>query len=466
MVTPAFAADTVPAENLDQSSSVTALMPVLVSAPLQTKAEDVAQPYTQLSGDELRVKAANNLGATLQNEAGIMNQSFGPGVGVPVIRGQTGPRVRIMQDSIGNNDVATLSPDHANAVEPTQAESIEVLRGPASLLFGSGAIGGIVNVIDNRVPTKAIANGFKADLEQRFNSVSNETATFAKAEASQNNMAYHMDGYFRDSANLDIGGKAIDQGAAIQNNPGLYRDGLVNSQGYIPNTATQAKGGSFGFSLLGDPGYGGGSMNYYENNYGIPPNGVPDGEIVRIDMQQVRGDLRGEVKEPIPGIDKVNSKLAYTDYQHTEIADGISGTQFTNRTTEGRIEIRHKPIADINGLFGMQAYGSEINSIGEEALLPKTWTNSWGFFGLESYQWRELVNELGMRVENTDIKPSYQEGRSYTPVSVSGSSLWKITDSQGISLGFSRNQRSLKPRNSFPTDFILRLSAMKWAIQI
>ncbi|MGR9053036.1 MAG: TonB-dependent receptor plug domain-containing protein, partial [Gammaproteobacteria bacterium] len=134
------------------SEHVQELDNLIVSSPLQPASANTALPVAILSGDELRMKAASTIGETLQNEPGITSQSFGPGVGQPVIRGQSGPRVQVLQNSLGSSDVSSLSPDHANSTESLWAERIEVLKGPATLLYGSGAIGGIVNVLDNRIP--------------------------------------------------------------------------------------------------------------------------------------------------------------------------------------------------------------------------------------------------------------------------------------------------------------------------
>ena len=162
--------------------NIVELEQVIVTTPLAEKLSDTAMPITILSDDELRLKVGHSIGETLKNELGITSQSFGPGVGTPVIRGQSGPRIRVLANGIGGNDASAISPDHASSVEPLLAERIEVLRGPATLLYGSGAIGGVVNVIDNRIPEYLPEHALGGALEQRFDSVSNETATTMKLE--------------------------------------------------------------------------------------------------------------------------------------------------------------------------------------------------------------------------------------------------------------------------------------------
>jgi len=168
---------------------------VIITAPLAVKLSESAAPVTVLSGDELRMKTGHSIGETLKNELGISSQSFGPGVGTPVIRGQAGPRVRVLNNGIGANDMSAISPDHATSVEPLLADRIEVLRGPATLLYGSGAIGGVVNVIDSRIPGQMPDKALGGALEQRFDSTSDETSTALRIDGDQGNLAYHLDGF-------------------------------------------------------------------------------------------------------------------------------------------------------------------------------------------------------------------------------------------------------------------------------
>ena len=235
---------------------------VVVSAPMERKVDELARPATVLTGSALRTQVGPTIGSTLQNQPGINNQSFGPGVGQPVIRGLSGPRVRIMENGIGNNDVSNISPDHANSIEPSQAERIEVLRGPSTLLYGSGAIGGIVNVIDGRVPEKLPPRLVGGALNQTYNSALDETSSSFKLEGGGKGLAYHLDGFYRDSGNFIIGGPAIDENAARATDPALAETPVLdNTVCYIPNTGARAKGGTVGGSWVGDGGFAGGSVN-------------------------------------------------------------------------------------------------------------------------------------------------------------------------------------------------------------
>ncbi len=415
---------------------------VVVTAPLQDKVSESAVPVTVLSDEELRLKVGHSIGETLKNELGITSQSFGPGVGTPVIRGQSGPRVRVLNNGIGSNDASAISPDHATSVEPLLAERIEVLRGPATLLYGSGAIGGVVNVIDNRIPGKLPDKLLGGALEQRFDSVSDETSTVMKIEGGQSNLAYHLDGFYRDRNNLDIGGSAIDVNAAQATDPAL--EVIQNPKGIIDNTSAHAISGSAGISLVGDPGFAGVSINRLENNYGIAPDGS-GGETVRIDLKQSKYDFKSELKNPFRYAESLRMKLGYTDYQHTEIPDGEAAAFFTNKTYESRLELTHNPIGIFRGMVGFQAIAGDFAAIDKatnEVIVPQTLSNSYGVFAVESFNIGAFANQLGVRVEDTTLDPQGLSSLSYMPVSASASSLFKINDSNSLNLAITRSQRA------------------------
>ena len=440
--------------------SITELEPVIVTSPLQSKLSEAAAPVTVLSDEELTMKMGHSIGETLKQELGITSQSFGPGVGTPVIRGQSGPRVRVLQNGIGSNDVSQLSPDHATSIEPLMADKIEVLRGPATLLYGSGAMGGVVNVIDNRVP------GFKPDkllggaVEQRYDSVSDESSTALKAEGGKGNLAYHFDGMTRDRGSMSIGGAAIDANAAQALDPSLTV--IQNPHGYIPNTYAHTFNGTAGFSLVGDPGFAGVSINHMENNYGIAPDGSGSSN-TRIDIKQSKYDFKSELKNPFSFAETLRARLGYTDYRHAELDGGLNnqpftpGTAFTNKTYEGRVELTHKPIGPFKGAVGFQAVSSEFAAFdftGGQTIVPTSQINSFGIFGMESFNAGPVLYQLGIRVEQSaidpasgtnysspdgqPIKPSY----GYTPVSASASGLWKIDQQNSLNLAVTRSERA------------------------
>jgi iron complex outermembrane receptor protein len=425
-----------------EDQPVTELEPVLVTAPLQEKVSETAVPVTVLKGEELRLKMGHSIGETLKSELGITSQSFGPGVGTPVIRGQAGPRVRVLANGIGSNDVSSISPDHATSVEPLLADRIEVLRGPATLLYGSGAIGGVVNIIDNRIP------GFKPEkllggaVEQRYDSVSDETTTALKAEGGQGQFAYHLDGFYRERNNLDIGGRGIDVDAVAVTDPSLTV--VENPKGTLPNTWAHAISGSAGFSWVGDPGFAGVSYNRLENNYGIAPDGTGE-ETVRIDLRQNKYDFKSELNNPFGFAKALRTRLGYTDYQHTEIANGEPGAFFSRNTYEGRIELAHQDIGPLRGVVGFQAISSDFNAIEKltgEAIVPHSQINNYGVFAVESFDMGPVTYQFGARVEEDTIAPEGFKDLSYTPVSASASALWRVDEDNKLNLAITRSSRA------------------------
>ncbi|BAW79620.1 TonB-dependent receptor [Candidatus Nitrosoglobus terrae] len=403
-------------------------------------------PTTVLKGDDLRLKIGDTIGKTLEQELGVANQSFGPGVGRPMIRGQSGPRVRVLDDDIGSNDASSISPDHAVSTEPLLADRIEVLRGPeATLLYGSGAMGGAVNVISNRIPEDMLKHRLGGAIEQRYDSTTNETATVAKIEGGQGPIAIHLDGFYRDHGNMVIGGQAIDEAAARFSDPTLPAQ-LENSKGVLPNSRGTAISGSAGFSWIGDIGFAGASVNHLFNDYGIPINGTGD-DITRIHLQQNRYDFKSKLDNPVSFAQSLVMRLGYTDYQHAEITNNIVSDFFANKTYEGRVELTHQPIGLLHGVVGFHGIASDFSAIDKsdgDILIPHSQINNFGLFVVENFDLGALSYQLGLRVENDRIAPDAKGSSSfnYTPVSFSASGLWEINDQHNLSLAFTRSQRS------------------------
>lgn len=423
-------------------AAVTELDEIVVSAPLPQKLSDSARPVTVLSDEELRNKIGGTIGETLKQEPGITSQSFGPGVGSPVIRGQAGPRVRVLQNGLGNNDVSNLSPDHANGVEPILAERIEVLRGPATLLYGSGAMGGVVNVIDDRIPEQAPAHPVGGAGEQRYDSALDQTSSAFKLEGGGQGVAYHVDGFFRDSGDVQIGGSAIDEAAARAYDPALAELPILqNSRGRIDNSQARARGGSVGASWVGDRGFAGVAINRLDNAYGIPPDGAGEAPIT-VDMQQTRYDFKTGLRQPFSFAESVKLKFGYTDYRHVEMEGDTPGTTWENQSYESRLEVAHQPLGAVKGIVGFQSVNSDFIAYGEEAVVPASLIDTYGLFAVESLNVGRMTYELGARVEHQSIAPAGLKTRDDLPVSGSASALWHIDPAQQLSLAFTQSQRA------------------------
>jgi iron complex outermembrane receptor protein len=354
---------------------------------------DLAVPTSVLQGQSLVLRRASTLGETLSGEPGLSGSSFGPGASRPVIRGLDSDRVRILQNGVGMLDASSLSFDHAVAVDPLIADRIEVVRGPAALLYGGNAVGGVVNVIDNRVPQEPIS-GVSGAIEPRFGGADNEKSGAVKFEAGNGRFAVHVDAYGRKTDDLSIPGfarssrqRAIDTVATVQ------------PFNVIPNSKANSDGGALGGSLTWDKGYAGLAYSAFNSNYGSP---IETG--VRVDMKSARWDLAGEVRDVGGPIDDVKFKYGRTGYEHREIDTGVTGTVFKNRGYESRIEAKHVPVGAFRGMVGMQFNNSDFSALGNEAFVPATNTDSKGLFVYEELPLGDWKLNAGGRVDRNAIK--------------------------------------------------------------
>ncbi|MEY4768377.1 MAG: hypothetical protein RL637_1016 [Pseudomonadota bacterium] len=425
----------------ETTEEVTELEEVVVSTEVSTINSNLARPMITLAGNKLRRKIAAAIGNTLKNELGMTTQSFGPGVGSPVIRGQAGARVRVMQNGLGNQDVSSLSPDHANSVEPILADKIEVLRGASALIYGSGAIGGVVNVINNRIPLNMPSQNFAAIAEQRYDSASNETASALKLDGGQNRLAYHFEGFYRHHGDLSIHGNAIDETAARFSDPSLTDTTLNNTRGILKNSHGWSRGGSAGLSYIGDRNIIGASINHLQNHYGIPNDGT-DSEPIHIAMKQSQYDLKIQFNQPMKWIEKLNYQFGYTDYQHTELENDVAATRFLNESFDNRLTVEHQSFAGIKGMIGFQTTHSEFAVLGEEAIVPRSDIANYAGFFIESITLGDLSFEFGGRLENQRINPKQSSGFSYFPLNGSASVLWQINPQHQFSFAATHSQRS------------------------
>jgi iron complex outermembrane receptor protein len=453
---------------------------IVITAPFQASEAQTALPIGILSGEALREKAANSLGATLQNEIGMANASFGTGVGQPIIRGQTGNRVSILQNGISLTDASNVSPDHVNGTEALLADRIEVIRGPSTLLYGSGAVGGVVNVIDNRIPSE-LTDHPHFQVEQTHNSVNDENKTVMRLDASVGNFGFHLDAFNRDNNNVEVRGLAIDE-AAVEEIEELA-EALIggdhgdehseegepefdNSNGFINNSDGKGQGFTIGGSYVGDSGFLGFSVAEIENEYGLPPGAHAHGEedhgdedhdeeeheeeeveFVRIGMEQTRYDFRGQYSFTNGWIESVKASVGYTDYEHRELEvfeDGAVevGTLFSNEGTEARFEFKRAATGNWEGVWGLQLSDTEFSAIGEEAFIPRSDISSVGLFGVERYTMDSITAEIGFRFEDNDVDPDGACNNSETALSVSGSVLYDIDDQSNFLVAAARSERA------------------------
>jgi len=404
----------------------------------------IAPQTSELRGDALHRQQADTLGKTLENQMGVANASFGPGVGVPVIRGLSGSRVRIMQDGIGSHDASFLSPDHAVAIEPLFAEHIEVVRGPGTIRYGGNAIGGFVDVKDNRIPEKVPGRVIEGAVENRFDTNADGTNAGFKFDLGREQLAMRVAGFHRNRNDTEIPGAAIDAGA-VRQQFGLNK--LINAYGTIPNTDSESVGGSLGLSWLGESAMAGLSVGHFTNRYGVPKgtHGIDPSDLdglelllpdidpalldefadilgaealnpsIRIDMRQTRYDFKSDWYPRLPGIEKVAFRYGVVDYAHTEVEGGLPFTTFTNQVGEGRFEIHHTFFDALTGSFGAHWQDREFAALGVESFVPQTQGDTLGLFTLQKLQFGDWTLEAGLRTERLRIDPSADYLRFPTP---------------------------------------------------
>ncbi|MFK8048618.1 MAG: TonB-dependent receptor [Halioglobus sp.] len=449
---------------------------VIVSVPIHRQEADTALPVTILTGEALRRQAAATIGETLANRAGIANATYGPGVGRPVIRGQQGPRAVTLQNSTLSADVSGLSPDHSVTVEALLADSIEVLRGPSTLLYGGGAIGGVVNVIDNRIPRKPV-DGIDGALEYRMDDASEMDSGVGRIEGGNGSFAFHVSGTMRKTKDVEIPGLAIDENALEEQEELLggheeedhEEEEVENSEGFIANTDSETDMTTGGISFhFGEGSFAGISASHLESEYGLPPgahehdheeehgeeghedehgdeeHGEEEEEVIRIDMAQTRYDAVLHLKQPMSGVEAVRGFLTYTDYEHDELEGAEVGTRYARETWETRAEIIHDAFFGNEGVVGLQLRADEFEAAGEEAYVPKTDSTEVGLFVLEDFHRGNWVYEVGLRVDHVERDPSSENASEteFTSFSASGSALWQFNENWQAGLSLSRAARA------------------------
>ncbi len=413
---------------------------------------DMAQPASVLSGEALQRRQEPTIGETLKFTPGVHSNYYGPVAAAPVIRGLDGPRVKVLSNGLDSADVSRVGPDHAISADAITTEQIEVLRGPATLLYGSGAIGGVVNLVDNRIPRQMRSP--QTVIDTKYNSVSDETTAALAHDGSAGEFAWHFDGYDRQSNNFDTPTFTNDEGETLSQ--------IANSQ--LDNQAL-----NLGGSWVTTDGLIGLSYGRINSQYGIPGHhhhGEEEtasaqehaDEGVYADLTQNRYGLAAEWYAPVKGIETIALQSAYTDYQHAEVEGGVPGTRFDNDSLENRLSIEHSDFLGWHGLVGLHQQQNDFAASGEEAFTPATDTHSNALFILEEKSFGDLQWQLGARLErvshtpvNSEHDTSHDEAEheelllskySATASSVSSGLVWQFVPGYQWSLQLSHSTRA------------------------
>ncbi len=398
--TPAPPANT-PSDAKPGVTNVSELPPVVVTAsPLPSSLFDQAQPVTVLSGQKLQQLLAPTIGETLAREPGINSSYYGPNASRPVIRGLDGDHIRMLQNGVGNIDVSDLSVDHAVSQDPLTVTKIEVVRGPAALLYGPTAVGGVVNVIDNRIPDTRILAPITGRIEGRYTSVDTGRKGAGVLEGGYRGFNYHLDGFLRANDNASIPGFARSQ--RLRADPAnALPPGQPEAHGTLPDSQARSDGGVLGGSYVWEKGYAGAAYQAFNTDYGTPQGTVTDSTTIR--MFQRRYDLAGAFYEPVGNIQSIKWKLGYANYHHTEIDAGVPATAFKTDGLDGRLEVAHKPFGLLEGAIGYEAQWNKLKISGAESFMPYTDSLMNSPFFFEELKWDKVRLQFGGRLDHSSI---------------------------------------------------------------
>ena len=417
------ASDTRHAQDKASDSHIKDLGGVVVTASaLQDTAETLSKPVEVLTGERLDESRAATLGETVATLPGVQSSNFGPGVGRPIIRGMDGPRVAVLDGGLSSQDVSTVSQDHAPTIEPFLADQIEVLKGPSTLLYGSGAIGGAVNMVDGRIPEYAIDNGFSGRAETRFYAGDQGgNTTMARVDGGSDGFALHADAVYRNALDYDT------------------------PEGHQANSFIDTRSGAIGGSLLGDWGFVGLSAARFEDEYGNPgePGDLSIGERgVHLKLRQGRYEAKGALRDLWGDGNGLRFSFAHTGYDHTEFEGDAPGTIFSKNANEGRVEATFGNAQGWQGALGLQGSASTFAAVGEESFVPETSTRAYGLFGVARHTWDGFQLDLGARVDKVESSPVGGDSRSFTPVSLSLAGGWKLNAQWRITANLDHAERA------------------------
>jgi|ThiBiot_300_plan_2_1041538.scaffolds.fasta_scaffold06304_3 iron complex outermembrane receptor protein len=441
---------------------------IVVTGVLPIARQDMLSGVAVLEGADLTQKMRPSIGETLSRTPGVSATSFGPSASRPVLRGLQGERVRVLTDGLGSIDVSNTSVDHATVVNPLLADRIEVLRGPQSLLYGSAAIGGVVNVLDKRIPTEVPDEPVHVGAIATYGSAANERSVAGSVDVPvTEHLVVHADGSYLKSDDIRIGGYALT--------PELRAQALASSllppdpdaeepidfaanaavRGKLPNTASKTWTAGAGVAYITDGGSLGVSYSHYDSLYGVPIRFATEPgqeqEAPRLSLLQNRFDARAEVNANGALIDKIKLRFGYANYRHFELEEtGEIGTAFYNKGMEGRLELTQAKRGAWSGATGGQFFIRDFNVVGDEAFLPKNSTEQWGLFTLQQLDFDRLKIEAGARFEHTSLsgkplpdQPQFFRGdRSFDAFSASLGASYRFAGDWRFGVNVSRTERA------------------------
>ncbi len=428
----------------------------IVVTGTRRRSDDVLGDVSVLGGQELTNQLRPTLGETLAHQPGVSTSGSGPNVARPVLRGLSGERLRILTDGIGALDVSASSSDHAVAINPLTADSIEVLHGPAALLYGSSAIGGVVNVIDSRIPRRVPEAPLHAQGIAGYGSAANQLLANGEVDVPLGpHLVVHGDANYTHNDDLRTGGfilaAPLRTQAAASSDPAIQS--LATLRGKLPNSDGR------GFEAAGslayvDGGFNAGfSVTRHTANYGVPIRYSLDPDVeaesTHIDVHQTRYDARAEI--PLGGaFSQLRVRGGYSDYNHKEIgADGDIGSQIFSKGAVGRVDLVQRDRSGFGGISGVQLLDVRQHIAGDEQFLPPTHQKTYGLFTVQHVDAGPLRLEAGARFEHSDLVARASDvvgnpdlDRRYSTLSLSAGGTYALSKAWKVGLNVARSQRA------------------------
>jgi iron complex outermembrane receptor protein len=414
-------------------------------------------PSKILSGDELLNKMGSNLGSTLSNEMGVSATGFGAGASRPVIRGLEGSRVQIVENGLSISDVSSISADHATGNPLANTRQIEILRGASALMYGSGSSGGLINVINDRIPT-SLSGEVTGSFNTSYETVNQGKTVSTELDNSFGSIAMHVDAAASGANDYRIPGYA-EQGGPNANwaiSPGYPQN--VPYSGKLPFTFNNQNSLGLGASYIGSSGYTGISVDRLNHDYGVP---TAVGGFIQ--QSQNRYDLQHETRDPFDGITAFKFSVSNSKYMHNEFnSSGVAETNWKNDATELRAVLDHQQWLGWKGSVGLQAGTAKLTATdiasGNSDIVPQTTTNSNALFWVEQGHFGDFKNNIGLRYNNVGQNPNqssvYAGGgapgyapptllnRQFNLLSYSGGSVWEFERGYGLGASYTVSQRA------------------------
>lgn len=442
---------------------------VVTPFALPRSAADFAQPIFLIQNDRLRRETTATLGETLEGAPGVSSTYFGPGASRPIIRGMGGDRIRVLSNGLNTFDASVVSPDHAVSVEPMFAERIEVIRGPATLMYGSSAVGGVVNSVDRALPTLPPEEPISGTLEGRYASNNEEWDAIGQVSGGNERFGWYASALKRSSGDIGIPVPPEVESDDEEHEEEEHDHEADDFDGTLPNSSVDTESFKIGLSTFWEKGHAGVAYTHYDTLYGIPGGHAhgedhhdedheegdheeedqdghedeADHEGIQVDLGQRRLLGRVGLRQPFSWLEEVNLKLGFGDYEHSELEGEEIGTRFTSEALEARIDAVHPEVGGFIGAFGFDFARTDFAASGEEAFIPPTVTTKGSLFAVETYSRDSISAQFGLRFEDQSIEVTDGTERFVDKAGLSFSlgGVWRFAPEYSVGLSLSHTER-------------------------